>query len=702
MIAIFKRELNSYFHSFIGCLFIGAVLFITGIYVTVYNLLSGLPNISYALMGIIFIFIISIPILTMRVLAEERRQKTDQLILTAPVSVGKIVFGKFLALGAVFTIPVVIICFYPLILGIFGTVSFAECYAAILAFYLYGLTCIAIGIWVSSLTESQVISAVITFALLFVGYIMSGICSIISQSGNWLTKILSSFDLVSRFDGLVSGTFDLKGILYFITIILLALFLTTQSIQKRRYSVSTKSLRMGAYSSVMVVVSIAAAILVNLFAAEIPSRFTTFDITANKMYSITDDTKTLLGSLSEDITVYVLSNESSQDTTLQKTLEQYEAASKHITVSYVDPTANPKFASQYTDSDISRNSMIVVSEKRNKVIDYSSVYETTIDYNTYSSQVTGYDGEGQLTSALDYVTSDNMPKMYVIEGHGELTFETDFYDTIAKANIEHETINLMQQEAIPEDAECIVINAPTSDFSADDTAKVLSYLENGGDAMIVSTWTDQEMTNFKKILDYYQVSVVDGFVLEGDSNAYYQSPFYLLPTIEYDSVTNSVGDALIFAPYSQGLQIPEEAGEGLMLTPLLSTSDDSYARTDVENQTDISKREGDVVGPFYLGVKAEKNTGDKSSTALIYSCESLFTDGANVMVSGANMRLFAGSLGALAEETTGIAIPVKSYDTNYLTIPQTYIVFIGLTITLIIPFTILICGFIVWFKRRKA
>lgn len=702
MIAIFKREFKSYFHSFIGCLFISVILCITGIYVTVYNLLSGLPNISYALSGIIFIFIISIPILTMKVLAEERKQKSDQLILTAPISVAKIVVGKFLALGLVFTIPVAIISIYPIILKMFGTILLLESYVAILAFYLYGLTCISIGIFVSSLTESQVIAAVISFIVLFLCYVMSGISNMISTTGNLLTKILSAFDLVSRFDNLLMGTFDIKSIVYYFTVILLMLILTTQSIQKRRYSISVKSIRSGAYSLAMVVISIVISVVVNLWVGVIPSQYTTFDVTANKLYSLTEETKGIMNTLRTNVSIYVLANENSLDATLKKTLEQYEELSDYIEVTYVDPTINPKFHTQYTDAEISGNSLIVTSEKRSKVIEYHSIYESSIDYSTYSSTVTGYDGEGQISSAISYVISENMPKMYIIEGHGELSFEQNFINTITKSNVEYETINLLKYDSVPEDAECIVVNAPTSDFSEDDTNKILNYLENGGNALIISTWTEELMTNFDKLLDYYQISIVDGIVMEADADAYYQSPFYLLPDITYDDITSSVNDTYVFVPYAQGIVLPEEAEDELSLTPFLTTSDDAYARSNITETMEYSKQNDDIDGPFVLGIKAVKTNADSESVAVIYSSENIFTDAADSMVSGANMNLLVGSLSVLIDKTEGIAIPVKSFEMSYLIIPQSDIVFIGLTITIIIPLIILTFGFVIWLKRRKA
>ena len=164
MRAIWKREFQAYFQSVIGWLFLAVTLAFYFLYFYVYNLSYGYPYISYSLNAIAFIFLVTVPILTMRILAEERHARTDQLILTAPVSVGKIVLAKFLAPAAVFSIAVAVIALSPLLLGRFGSIPYAESYVAILGFWLYGLTCIAIGIFVSSLTESQVISSRLAFS----------------------------------------------------------------------------------------------------------------------------------------------------------------------------------------------------------------------------------------------------------------------------------------------------------------------------------------------------------------------------------------------------------------------------------------------------------------------------------------------------------------------------------------------------------
>ena len=168
MLAVFKREFKSYFQSVIGWLFVAAFLAMFGLYFYIYNLLQGYPYVYYTLSAITVVFLIAVPVLTMRSFAEERKSKTDQLLLTAPVSPGKLVLGKYLAMAAVFTVDIAVFCVAPLILRAFGTVPMGESYIAILAFWLYGCACIAVGMFISSLTESQVIAAVLTFAVLFV------------------------------------------------------------------------------------------------------------------------------------------------------------------------------------------------------------------------------------------------------------------------------------------------------------------------------------------------------------------------------------------------------------------------------------------------------------------------------------------------------------------------------------------------------
>lgn len=703
MKAIFKKEFLSYMHSVVGFLFMAVTIFFFALYATVYNLLSGYPYVSYTLSAIIFLFLLAIPILSMRILAEERKQKTDQLILTAPVSVGKIVLGKFFAMAAIFMIPVVLMCIFPLYLQKFGTISMGETYVAILGFALYGLTCIAVGLLISSITESQVIAAVLSFGILFLTYMMSGIQNIISSTGNLFTKFLGIFDFQTRFANMLNGILDITAVVYFISVIALLLFLTTQSIQKRRYSISVKNFSMGAYSSVTIVIVVALTVIVNLIAGKLPTKYTNIDVTSNKLYTITDQTKELLENLTEDINIYVINSEDSADTTLNQTLKCYEESSSHIKITYVDPLVNPQFVSQYTTGSIAKNSLVVESEKRYKLISYNDIYETEIDYSTYQQNVTGYDAEGQLTSAIAYCTSEDMPKIYIIAGHNEYTLDTGFQTAIEKENIEYETINLMDYDVVPEDAECIIIHAPEKDFSSDDADKVIAYLNQGGKAFITTEYVGAQLPNFERILSEFGMTIQMGYAVDTSAGNYYQKPIFLLPNVEYADETNGLTGAYtyVIAPYAQGIYVPDEEIEGVTYTKLLNGSESSIVKTNVTNVSGYEKEEGDIDGPVCIGVKAEKTLDSGSATLYVFASAQMFTDSVDNVVSGNNKQLFTNIMSTLAEHETSVSVPVKSYEMASLTASASDVIVFGVVVVVMIPLVLLAAGMVIWLNRRK-
>lgn len=286
MTAIYKKEIRSFFTSMIGCVFIAFMVGVVSLYFTAINLGSGYPYISYALSSTIVLFMILIPILTMKSIAEDRRQKTDQMLLTAPVGTWKIVLSKYLAMLTIFCIPVIIFMFYPIVLAQYGTISYSMSYTSILGFILVGFFSISIGLFVSSITESQVIAAVLTFLILFVSYMAEAIGGLIPSSAvaswlcfcvcviidalivyvmtkNWwvsvilgivgilvllivlvadqsifegaFEKVLASLSLTSHYSNFLSGIIDIPGIVYYLSGSFLFIFFTVQSVEKRRW-----------------------------------------------------------------------------------------------------------------------------------------------------------------------------------------------------------------------------------------------------------------------------------------------------------------------------------------------------------------------------------------------------------------------------------------------------------------------------------
>lgn len=697
MFAIYKRELRAYINSFIGLLFMAVSLFFVGIYYTSYQLVSGYPYFSVTINSVAIIFLISVPILCMKVFAEERHNKTDQLTLTAPVTVGQIVVGKYLALLTIFGITTLIICLYPLILNAYGAIMIGETYVAILGYFLYGATAIAICVLISSLTESQVISAVLGFGVLFIGHIMADLCSIISANGNILTKILCAYDLSSPFTKLLNGILDIKSIMYYVTLTAFALFLTTQVIQKRRYTVSVKQISIGAYSTGMIAIVSVLVIVVNVVLGQLPASWTIVDFSSQKLYSISDTTEDFLDTLEEDITMYVMINENNADATIAHTLNRYADYSDKITVIYVDPTTNPAFASKYTNESIMQNSVIVTSANRHKVVDYYDMWDYYISGEDVI--ISGYDGEGQLTGAISYVVSEETPKIYVTSGHSELEVPESVLTSLGKESIEVETIDLKGYEAVPEDACALLINAPELDFNEFEAQMVIDYIDQGGYVIMVTGSVDVDRPYCESILEHMSLELVEGMIIEGNTNFYYQNQLYLLPNITSTDYTEDIVDNgyVVFAPYSQGVLTTGE-NVNVTYTSIMNTSKKSYSKVNLYS-TIVEQEEADIDGPFYVGIEAANAlTGGK---LIVYSCTQLFTDNISTVSSGTNQLLLVDTVSALVNTDLNITIPEKNYLVDTIMVPNNAIVVIGAIVSVILPVAILASGFVIWFKRRR-
>lgn len=700
MMAVLKRELKAYFTSVIGWIFLAAFFFVFNLYFVANNLIYGTPYLSYSLSNVAFVLVIIIPILTMRSMAEDRRTKTDQLLYTAPVSIPKIIIGKFLALAAIFSVVIGAICLCPLLLSRFGSVPMAESYAAILGIWLYGCLSIAICVFVSALTESQVIAAVLSFALLFIGFMMQQITGLISSSENVVTKVLNALCTQTHLENFCNGILDVTGIVYYISGTVLFLFLTCQLVQKHRWSVSAKKIRRGVFNSSFVVIGLAIVVAVNVFANELPEKAKSVDLTSQNLYTLTDESVNLVKNLKQDVTLYVLSSEKSADDTVARTLSNYEDVSSHIKVEYIDLAVSPNFYASYTDTAPSDGSIIVVCGNTSKVVSSSDLYQYDIDYSTYTQTKSAYDGEGQLTSAISYVTSEDLPKVYTITGHGETALDDTFKSALEKMNISVEDLTLLQEEAIPEDAAAVIINGPTSDFSADDATKISTYLAGGGKLIVTTAYNKTEDTpNFDGILSAYDIQVTNGLVMDSDSSHYYQYPFYLLPDVASATQTSKVSN-YVFMPYAQALTNAGVHTDTITWTDLLTTSDNAYVKTDISNITTFEKKSGDQSGKFTLAA----NVTDSKSGADITVVASVlaFSNDADSIVSGQNLALFKGIASTFASSDSAVSIDAKPYTYTTLSVNQSVAIMSETLLVMVLPVALIVIGIVIWYRRRRA
>ena len=233
MKAIYKRELRSYFNSMTGYIFIAVVIAFTGVYFMAVNLYGGYPYFSEALMSALSVFMFAIPVLTMRSLADERRSRTDQLLLTAPVSLTRIVLGKYLAMVTVLAIPVALFCLCPVIIMLNGTGYPVSDYASLFAFFLIGCVFIAIGMFISSLTESQLVAAIVTVVVDVALLLVDSLASLMPTAS--LQNLIMGLSMADHYGNFTMGILDFADAFFFLSIIALFIFLTSRVLEKRRW-----------------------------------------------------------------------------------------------------------------------------------------------------------------------------------------------------------------------------------------------------------------------------------------------------------------------------------------------------------------------------------------------------------------------------------------------------------------------------------
>ncbi|MBR3772771.1 MAG: Gldg family protein [Clostridium sp.] len=748
MLAIFKKELKSYFHSMIGYVFMAFFLVVIGIYMFVYNFTYQVANFEYVLNSVTFVFIVLIPILTMRLMAEEKKQKTDQLLFTSGVSMAKIVLAKFFAVLALFGITMLVVCIYPLILNIFGDVPFGTGYASIFGFFIMGAAFIAIGLFISSLTDSQIIAAVISFLVLLVCYLAADISRILptdrmstmvitmilfiafsyviylsirkiyvatgvgvlgivafillyffkpSFYDNLLSKIVSSIAVMEPFENFCYGVISLNNIIYYLSIAALFIILTTLFVKE---GLSDKARKGSVYRTGFMVVAAVLCVVVNLFASELAL---SVDLSSNKLYTITSDTKNFVEDLKDDITIYYVCQDGQEDASVQKIVDKYDNLNKKVKVERKDPVLYPTFTKKYTDQSVIDNSVIVVNNDKgtSKLVSYVDMFEV----DSTAQKISSVDVEGQITSALDYVTNENLPNLYYTSGHGELELGATMLGEIGKQNVTANELATLTVSEIPEDCDILVINGPTADFTDAEITMLKVYLGNGGNAIVTLQYTENKMDNFYGLLKHYGIYPKDGLVVEGYGHYVSNYVLNLIPTYEQHEIVNSIqaSGEYVVMPNCIGLAASDTVREGVTLSELMKTSDEAYAKVNMESETSEFE-DGDINGPFDLGILAEEESTTTKKTMKLAVYSSAYTFEENIVSTGqfANPEIMTNSLKYMVESAASIKIAKTSLETSYLNVPVNLQAVLGAVFVIIIPLVIIITGLIIWLRRRKG
>ena len=487
---------------------------------------------------------------------------------------------------------------------------------------------------------------------------------------------------------------------------------------------SRRALRSGSYAVLVSSILLVILVFANLILTVLPVNFVKYDLTANGIYSVGDTTRQVLETVNEPVTIYHVYEEGSDNTTISGFLERYTSVNSNIKVVVVDPAVNPTFTQQFTSEEVYNNTLIISAAKRNTIVYETDMYKYYIegqymsysDYYNYSYYMQMYYGtapeadqfffgEQEVTSAIDYVVTENIPVMYYTSKHGETAINETYIATIKNENIELKELDLIATGNIPEDAEALIINTPTQDFSADETALLKTYMADGGDVVLLTNYTTDMNTNLPNLAALCAelgLSSVDGMLMEENANMYSQAPYITLPALNETSAPAKLmksTNVYVYMPLCHGIAISESAP--YVTTPILTTSDSAYIKP--TGATVGTKEDGDPAGQFYTGVhvslagsEVEETVSDTGSFVWYSSSEIINAQ----YVSVGNGDLFTSTLNTMCNKKSSISIIGKSLDVGYLTIENSTSTAWQIIIIGIVPLAVLVTGFVVWFRRR--
>lgn len=466
-------------------------------------------------------------------------------------------------------------------------------------------------------------------------------------------------------------------------------------------SFKTKDFRFGMHSSALTAVVIAVVIVVNILAGHLPGSLNSLDMSSNNITSIGSQTEKLLDSLDEDVTISVLAAEDSSDANINALLDKYKKASKHITIKYIDTSTDLGVSQTY--SNYSANSVIVSCGDKESAIDYYDIYQQ--DYSSYyttGQASTSFDGEGQITSAINKVTAENAQTLYCLTGHGETALGTSSSSMISKQNMIVSDLNLLAED-IPDDCSAVIINGATDDLSADEATKLTDYIKGGGSVMILLAYTDKSQPNLDKVLNTYGVQRANGnaIAMETSANSY-NYPINIIAGIESTDITSQLVSEKANIIMTNTIAIKTVDADGVTITDLLTSSDGAYAKVPQGGQlTTLEKESGDVNGPFVYAVMAQDDA--EGGKLAVVASQTLLEDQITQSLPVGNLEFFVNCLADMCGENgvASVSIEAKSMDIDYMTIPALHSMVWMAVCIILIPLVIFIAGLVVWLTRRK-
>lgn len=696
MTAILKKELKSYFTSLFAYVYYGMFFLVTGIFFAASCLTTYSTQFGYNVLARSFYVVAAvIPLCTMRLLAQERRNKTDQLLFTAPVSSFSILMGKYLATMIYVLVPVLLSVAYPVVISMHGYMSVRFTAAAYLGVVLTILLLLSIGMFISSLTTNAVLAAVISYAV-YVLILFGRLVESIIWENDGLYSFIHEISILNKYNDMVSGIVRSGDVLYLLTLAIGFFVLTLLVLESRRQSKK----RIAGYMTVAVAATLAlcSTFLLNT---------RVYDFTAEKLLTLSDETKQAVAGIEQPTVIYYMGLKSRANATYQELLKSYARLNDNISIEYVDVQNDISFYHQYLSyiGSVKEGSFLVMSGDRNIYLDADD-YIVTTQTSDYSYE-RSLKIEEQLTRALVYTNTEETEKLCVITGHGESTLGSDFQNLLNLNRYEVEEIDLPSAVSsidmvIPEDCRAVLINAPENDYTDHEIGVLKDYLQSGGNLFVTLDPLNEELDKFYEFLKGYGLEVVSGVIVEQDQGRYIENtPYYLMPKIEdTDYTKEALEDRLtVLTMTSKGIQKNGKAN-GYTAVDILSTSTQAFSKVSNFEEGEITtKAEGDIAGPFSVASCA---VNPKEGALFLLTSDIFFNQEADLESQGGNRRFFVDIMSKLTGADPGIWIDGKDVGSQTALYPNTAQGRMKAVAIVIVPAAILLAGILILFLRKKG
>jgi ABC-2 type transport system permease protein len=472
-------------------------------------------------------------------------------------------------------------------------------------------------------------------------------------------------------------------------------------------SLKSRKFRYGGYATLLIVAALAVVVGVNLVVDQVPAKL---DLTQERLYSLSDQTKKLLDGLSVDVTITTLGRPGSEDKLVKEVLDRMAAASRHIRLQSVDPETNPGWAKTYSKTgDLREGSLVVaVSETKFKTINRYDLYNYQMNQQTYQQEVTSLAAEQRLVSALQFVTAKKVVTVYVVKGYdADGLADYGLVPAVEGQNYAVKDLDLIAAGSVPADADVVLLANPGLDLTAADAEHLRTYLAGGGRLVVLMDLAHLpgRAPQLEELLGNYGLGVQRLLVIEGDTNRFaYSRPFYLLPKYEYHDIVSPLSSANlpVLVPGAMALKVLDLKKRALTIEALLTTSQNSWGKVNYSTATTVEKETGDVEGPFTLAyaVTDPARTAGSRDTKLVVVSSSQFLQSSIQQVAAGNADFFLNSLSWISGKKDDISVTAKSLQSYPLRINTLWGLILAAIVVVVIPLGVLGAGLGVWLRRR--